>query len=663
MADLIKKIKIKKQDGTFTDYIPIGAEAQNISTNDGDSVQLKLNKKPYYYNNVAEMKADKKLKVGDMAITLGYYEPNDGGGAEYIIINKSTNDYIDNNLIIELNNVLIAKLIIKDFANIKQFGIKENEDISNILELSLLNFKNTIIPNGKYKISKAFKIKANTSLFLSIGTILEVMNNSINVFSLDRKAILDGNGGYIKVQNDFTGKVIVFNADTDVLDDIKPYQNNSVDTQTNFRKYLRNINIVKYTTSGICRPVSLSDISGTAIHFYSNNLPSWGITVENINICGAFEYGIDMLRENSGWIHDTIFKDIFIQYPRNNVHLKNIDNAYFYNLIIQPSYLNDESTKYVKTAIWLENSQNINYYNSLFWDWNVADQTDETKKQITLNGKCQNVSFSSINIPTNILNLIYYDNIITAKTLKIKSLKNNVIIPELSTYKNKRLDGSYEWKNNNINGYDIQNTIRYEIPIEIKNPYSNENAFYKIGYFYFKDSENPTDGFDDLLIDELITIEENNSMGINGYTNLRLVYNASENKISISNCYYNTFNYCYTQPLYYYTFDSDTKKVTIYRMIKNLDNVQQVYNNSLYITNARRFYLEHEYIQNGVLENAILFNITKEIKKPKYVGEMGYSTTLNKPYWVKQSETYNQDGSIKSEAVYVDSTGSIIEDV
>ena len=45
MADLIKKIKIKKQDGTFTDYIPIGAEAQNINVEDGESVELKLNKK------------------------------------------------------------------------------------------------------------------------------------------------------------------------------------------------------------------------------------------------------------------------------------------------------------------------------------------------------------------------------------------------------------------------------------------------------------------------------------------------------------------------------------------------------------------------------------------------------------------------------------------
>ena len=79
MADLIKKIKIKKQDGTFTDYIPIGADAVNVETSDGESVELKLNKKPYYYDTVADMKADTKLKAGDTCQTLGYYSASDGG--------------------------------------------------------------------------------------------------------------------------------------------------------------------------------------------------------------------------------------------------------------------------------------------------------------------------------------------------------------------------------------------------------------------------------------------------------------------------------------------------------------------------------------------------------------------------------------------------------
>lgn len=159
MADLIKKIKIKKQDGTFTDYIPIGAEAQNVSTSDGDSVQLKLNKKPYYYNSVADMKADTKLKVGDMAVTLGYYEPNDGGAGEYRIVSGTHTD--DGGSYHALNNNLFAELIIKDnTANIRQFGAKGDGlvDDAPVIRKAIAVLKNRnggilYLPKGEYYVN------------------------------------------------------------------------------------------------------------------------------------------------------------------------------------------------------------------------------------------------------------------------------------------------------------------------------------------------------------------------------------------------------------------------------------------------------------------------------------------------------------------------------
>lgn len=127
MADLIKKIKIKKQDGTFTDYIPIGADAANVETSDGESVQLKLNKKPYYYTNVASMKADIKLKAGDVVQTLGYYEANDGGSGLYKIVDDSQL-VDDGGSIHDLANGLKAELtVITNEVNVKQFGAKGDE--------------------------------------------------------------------------------------------------------------------------------------------------------------------------------------------------------------------------------------------------------------------------------------------------------------------------------------------------------------------------------------------------------------------------------------------------------------------------------------------------------------------------------------------------------
>ena len=129
MSDRIKKIKIKQTDGTFSDYIPIGANAKDIDLQyNGSNVESTLKKKPYYYDSVAEMKLDDTLKEGDMAITLGYYEANDGGGAEYEIGNFSEEDdalSYEGGMIHTLVSNLKAKIIIHDGKiNVDQFGAK-----------------------------------------------------------------------------------------------------------------------------------------------------------------------------------------------------------------------------------------------------------------------------------------------------------------------------------------------------------------------------------------------------------------------------------------------------------------------------------------------------------------------------------------------------------
>ena len=195
MADLIKKIKIKKQDGTFTDYIPIGAEAQNISTSDGESVQLKLNKKPYYYNSVADMKADLKLKTGDMAITLGYYNMEIGGGAIYKIRQKTNSDIIDNMIFIPINNnTLIAELVISDYMSPEQlgaYGDNTHDDYNvliKIIEYSLLyNFH--IIGTKEYLISNTLTILSDINLKL----------NKINYTGEDTALLINGRHNNIDI--------------------------------------------------------------------------------------------------------------------------------------------------------------------------------------------------------------------------------------------------------------------------------------------------------------------------------------------------------------------------------------------------------------------------------------------------------------------------------
>ena len=113
----IKEIKIVNQDES-TEIADIGADAINIDYNDTtveaelDKLKTDIRKKPYYYNNVADMKADLKLKVGDMVITLGYYEANDGNGCFYKVRNLLNTDVVDNENIIALYNTdLVAEKI------------------------------------------------------------------------------------------------------------------------------------------------------------------------------------------------------------------------------------------------------------------------------------------------------------------------------------------------------------------------------------------------------------------------------------------------------------------------------------------------------------------------------------------------------------------------
>ena len=80
---------------------------------------------PIVYNSVAEMKADIMLWEGMNTKTLGYYTPNDGGGASYLIRAKADTDVDDGGSLHELSNGLVAELIIENGTVCpEQFGAK-----------------------------------------------------------------------------------------------------------------------------------------------------------------------------------------------------------------------------------------------------------------------------------------------------------------------------------------------------------------------------------------------------------------------------------------------------------------------------------------------------------------------------------------------------------
>ena len=107
------------------------------------------------YESIASMKADTKLKEGYHVKTKGYYEANDGGHGEYVILDDETL-VDDGGSIHVLTNGLRAKLIVNDNINVKQFGAygdNEHDDgliLNKAISYAVNNGYNVYVPTGVY---------------------------------------------------------------------------------------------------------------------------------------------------------------------------------------------------------------------------------------------------------------------------------------------------------------------------------------------------------------------------------------------------------------------------------------------------------------------------------------------------------------------------------
>lgn len=102
----------------------VGVE-ETISTlpkrSEVDSLTSQLADKAYYTDSILTMKNNNRLKAGNFISTLGYYTPNDGGGAKYQIIDDPAL-IDDGGSIHNLSSGLKAKLIIGNGVDCLLFG-------------------------------------------------------------------------------------------------------------------------------------------------------------------------------------------------------------------------------------------------------------------------------------------------------------------------------------------------------------------------------------------------------------------------------------------------------------------------------------------------------------------------------------------------------------
>ena len=170
------------------------------------------------YDTIALMKADTKLKEGYHVKTKGYYEANDGGHGEYVIIDDDSL-VDDGGSIHVLSNGLRAKLYIENnTVNILQLGAKSDKsaDIGSIINSMQSIFNNILIPKGSYLLSTPVVLTETCNIICDDEAMIypsitndlfkietEFCTYKLNIDGTDQEttdntkyAIVIGNGGY-----------------------------------------------------------------------------------------------------------------------------------------------------------------------------------------------------------------------------------------------------------------------------------------------------------------------------------------------------------------------------------------------------------------------------------------------------------------------------------
>jgi hypothetical protein len=155
----LESVKEKVNDWAKEVCLPLSGGEM---TGDITANNVYANNNVLVFNNVAEMKASNKVKAGYTLKTLGFYITDDGGGANYFVTDNIGEDEVDEASVITLQKGLYAKLLIQDYVNIKQLGVKgvEETDTTEIIQKILANnnIKEVYFPEGIYIIRDSINI-------------------------------------------------------------------------------------------------------------------------------------------------------------------------------------------------------------------------------------------------------------------------------------------------------------------------------------------------------------------------------------------------------------------------------------------------------------------------------------------------------------------------
>lgn len=528
------------------------------------------------------------------------------------------------------------------------------------------------VPDGQYKLTSTIRIPEFKMLVLSGSVELLFTQTSTPCIKVNRFGKLRGNGSFIIVPYNYTSHALECFTDEDPAnaDEISgsPFMGATPGWRT--MRDVDGICILKKKNADSTQAlvVNIANIGGDGVYIGADNIVGTSVSANshdqwmtrvNANVAGGFSNGfhVEVVDPSDSWMSDIYISGV-VEAAETGVLIENVTGGVFCDVVVQPQRAIDSNqTKYAKNGIKIIDSVNADLSRSKVWDWDsnhtlkTGNPPTDQYQAYALIGRCPGAiinDFGMLNSNNTNYNRIYTDNIDNLINAMIIGSKGLMAPPPAYVfYKNNR-NGNDDYNSDNVAWRDRQNMVRYQLPVTPLNAYSNPSHLYRIGYFDFADAENPVSGFSDTLPSQTITIEENDSRGIFGYTNINFASSSAT-----PNSYWNPvgFGYGGRVPLYYYS-SSGTRK-TIYRLVRDAYDIQQIYNCSIFLTNARRFIFD--FADMGAISS--LSQSTYLLMQPKYAdgAELHMAGTVivdnGAPIVCTESSVFNWNGTVGTSAV------------
>jgi hypothetical protein len=268
--------------------------AQNANAN-AQSINIRT------FPNVESMKQANNLKTGGLIKTQGFYQPNDGGGADYLITDNIGEDEADEASIITLQKRLYAYLIIQDVLNVKQMGAYGDgvHDDTNVLKNKIFLTGNPYIkgitayfPDGDYLISETLETSTDFPRSIRMEKNARIFTNTEDLEYLVRL----GRWGTTKWNGSIIGGILDANDKAKCCFGASSY---------NYFSY---------------QDVSCRNFKLYGVHTNPNNIPSYWFRGNNMYFKNTTEWtGSTSIRCGNV---DNFFTDIFSEGVHKGIYLR-----------------------------------------------------------------------------------------------------------------------------------------------------------------------------------------------------------------------------------------------------------------------------------------------------------------------------------------------------